>query len=71
MLNNCFNCLKPESKLLLNIANVDSFKDLEMQSLNIALNIGFKLKAVHKYVLALRSPINRQTKFEPIFELIK
>lgn len=71
MLNNCFNCLKPEGKLLLNIANVDSFKDLEMQSLNIALNIGFKLKAVHKYVLALRSPINRQTKFEPIFELIK
>ena len=42
-----------------------------MQSLNLALNIGFKLKAVHKYVLALRSPINRQTKFEPIFELIK
>lgn len=71
MLLNCFNCLKPEGKLLLNIANVESFKDLEIQSLNLAINIGFKLKAVHKYILAARSPINRQIKFEPIFELIK
>lgn len=71
MLLNCFNCLKLEGKLLLNIANVESFKDLEIQALNLAINIGFKLKAVHKYILAARSPINRQIKFEPIFELIK
>lgn len=71
MLYNCFECLKPDGKLLLNIANVETFKDLELQALNIALSLGFKLKCIHKYVLALRSPINRQTKFEPIFELIK
>lgn len=71
MLLNCFNCLKPEGKLLLNTANVESFKDLEIQSVNLAIAIGFKLKAIHKYILTARSPINRQVKFEPIFELIK
>ena len=65
-----YRCLKPNKKFILNINAIPEHKDLHYASLNIALNRGFKLVAIHKYLISSKNK-SVAGRFEPIFELEK
>ena len=64
LLDNAFYCLKPQGLCCINIANIDTFKDLEISLINQALSVGFKLKEIHKILL---TPRYGSAKFEPLY----
>jgi len=65
-LDNCMQCLKKDAILIVNIANVKSYKNIEDDFLMIAKEKGFKLIDIMKYNLSSLSH-NSKFKFEPIF----
>ena len=69
-LDNCMQCLKNDGILIINIANVKSYKNIEDDFLKLANIKGFKLINVMKYNLSSLSH-NSKFKYEPIFVLKK
>jgi 16S rRNA G966 N2-methylase RsmD len=65
-LDNCMQCLKKDAILIVNIANVKSYKNIEDDFLMIAKEKGFKLIDIMKYNLSSLSH-NSKFKFEPVF----
>ena len=66
-----YRVLKPGRKFILNINATPTNKSLHYDSLNVALDSGFKLIAVHKYNIFSRYNNTDRSKFEPVFELEK
>lgn len=64
-MQNCWYGLKPGRYMIINIANVSSFKDLEQETIRKAQEIGFVLEDT-KYMV-LSSVSGNGKKFEPIF----
>ena len=62
---NCKSCLKKDGKMLINIANVKTFKNLEEETVRISIELGFKLETILK--LRLSSLFNGGFKYEPVF----
>tara|TARA_R110001592_G_scaffold171950_1_gene410412 strand:- start:22 stop:1029 length:1008 start_codon:yes stop_codon:yes gene_type:complete len=62
---NCKSCLKKDGKMLINIANVKTFKNLEEETVRISIELGFKLETILK--LRLSSLFNGGFKHEPVF----
>lgn len=69
-LENCKQCLKNDGYLIINIANVKSYKNIEEDFLNIAKEKGFNLINIIKYNLSSLSH-NSKFKYEPIFVMKK
>lgn len=69
-LENCNKCLKHDGYLIINIANVKSYKNIEDDFLKIAKEKGFKLINIIKYSLSSLNH-NNKFKFEPIFIMNK
>jgi SAM-dependent methyltransferase len=69
-LENCYQCLKKDGFLIINIANVKSYKNIEEDFVNIAKLKGFKLINIMKYNLSSLSH-NDKFKFEPVFIMKK
>jgi DNA modification methylase len=69
-LENCMQCLKKDALLIINIANVKSYKNIEEDFLTIAKEKGFKLIDIMKYNLSSLSH-NNKFKFEPVFIMKK
>lgn len=63
---NCYNCLKLNGIMAINIANVKSYNNLEEDCVLVAKNIGFKLEKIIKYSLSSLNK-NKKYKYEPIF----
>lgn len=64
-ISNCKWGLKPEGKLILNIANTSKYKDVEAKVVEICTNVGFRMIA--RYNLTLSSVSGKGSKYEPIF----
>lgn len=64
-IRNCYECLKVNGFLLLNIANVKSHKNLEKDTIEICVQEKFILKDI--YYLALSNTVKGGFKYEPIF----
>lgn len=64
-----YNCLKHGGKFILNINATSNFNDLHYSAVNIAIDTGFKLDGIHKYMLESRNI--KGERFEPIFEFTK
>lgn len=64
-IQNIHALLKDSGTFALNIANVKTYKDLEVDSVRIAEECGFKLIRTHK--MALSSLMSSGFKYEPIF----
>ena len=62
---NCHYGLKPNKHMIINIANVKSFKDIEQHMIDTARSVGFEL--VDEWKLALSSMQKGGYKYEPIF----
>jgi hypothetical protein len=62
---NCHIGLKPNGKMMLNIANTPKHKDIESETIRVANEVGFKLDKTIK--LALSSVAGKGIKYEPIF----
>jgi hypothetical protein len=69
-LQNCFECLKDDGYLIINIANVKNYINLEEDFLKIAKQQGFELINIMKYSLSSLNH-NSKFKFEPVFVLRK
>jgi predicted RNA methylase len=69
-LENCKQCLKKDAILIVNIANVKSYKNLEEDFLIIAKDKGFELINIMKYNLSSLSH-NSKFKYEPVFIMKK
>tara|TARA_B100000945_G_scaffold207132_1_gene166694 strand:+ start:139 stop:1149 length:1011 start_codon:yes stop_codon:yes gene_type:complete len=65
---NCRSCLARNGHMIINIANVKTFKDLEAQTLKVCREEGFALKETLKLRL---SSINGGFKYEPVFVFAK
>ena len=61
---NCKECLSDKGHMIINIANVRTFKDLEEQTLRVCAEEGFVLKETLKLRL---SSIKGGFKYEPVF----
>jgi hypothetical protein len=73
-LRNCYIGLKPEGKLVINIANVKSYPDLEKDFVTLAEASGWKLVETLKLALSLMMGTRRKGeafKYEPIFVFSK
>lgn len=65
-LENCFHGLKNDGYLIINIANVKSYKNLESDFVDLASSVGFELDKILK--LSLSSMVRENKfKYEPIF----
>lgn len=70
LIDKAYNFLRPSTGILaLNVKNCKNCNDLEMATVNYALERGFILKRVHKYLMSSYS--NTRNNFEPIFEFLK
>lgn len=63
---NCYNGLKLNGVMAINIANVKSYNTLENDCVKLAEEIGFKLEKIIKYSLSSLNK-NNKYKYEPIF----
>lgn len=63
---NCYNVLKENKFMAINIANVKSFSDLEEQTVRVATEVGFEYVDKYYYLL---SSLSHKTdfKYEPVF----
>ena len=61
---NCRSCLKDDGLLMLNIANVKTYQNLETDTLRVAFQEGFKIEDI---LLLRLSSIMGGFKYEPIF----
>lgn len=62
---NCYDGLKPEKIMAINIANVRSFPNIEEETIRVAEEVGFTLEDTWK--LALSKLGGKGFKYEPIF----
>lgn len=69
-IKNCYNSLKDDGKLILNIANVKSFPNMEEMIVNQTIKNGFALIETHKLLLS-NGTFNKKNgklfKYEPVF----
>lgn len=73
-LENCLHGLKPEGKLVVNIANVSSYPTLETDFLATADKVGFNLQETLKYMMNRKPTADKVLdpfKYEPIFVFSK
>lgn len=63
---NCWQCLKPDGALAINIANVRSYPNIEEDTVKVATENGFVLCDTMKYLLSTMSK-KQLYKFEPVF----
>jgi len=68
-MQNCFSCLKNNRFMILNIANVKNFTNLETSVLKIAYDIGFVIDDI--LLLRLSSITKGGFKYEPVFVFLK
>ena len=64
-MQNCWYGLKQDGLMIINIANVSSFKDLEQETVKKAVEVGFELVDT-KYMI-LSSVSGKGKKHEPVF----
>ena len=66
---NCYHGLKDNKCMLINIANVKTYKNLEADTVKVANEVGFKLQRTLNYSLSNVNMTNKNDKFkyEPIF----
>ena len=64
---NCHKGLKPNGKMVINIANVKSYLTLEEDTVRVAEEIGFKLIDTWKLSLSSMPSDDNKFKYEPIF----
>jgi hypothetical protein len=64
-IKNCFYGLKENGYMIINIANVKSFQNLEEETIKLAKDVGFELKET--LYLTLSSIAGKGTKREPVF----
>lgn len=70
---NCYHGLKENKYMLINIANVKTYKNLEADTVKVAKEVGFHLETTLNYSLSNVNMANKNDKFkyEPIFVFIK
>ena len=64
---NCHFGLKPNGKMIINIANVKSFPNLEDETIRVAKEVGFFLADTWKLSLSSMPSDDSKFKYEPIF----
>ena len=64
---NCHFGLKPNGKMIINIANVKTFPNLESETIRVAKEVGFDLKETWKLSLSSMPSDDSKFKYEPIF----
>lgn len=75
----CHRALKPDGVLLINIANVETFKDLEKQTVKKAIECGFQLNHTMKIEFSImpgsgkknKNASNQGNRTEPLFVFTK
>ena len=71
-LENCYNGLKSDGVLAVNIANVKSYPTIEKDMVEVAESIGFKRNTTMRYALSLLSSDRAgKFKYEPIYIFTK
>jgi len=65
MINNCYQALKNDGYLIINIANVKTYEELEEDTFNTTIKNGFKHITTHQ--LRLSSISKGGFKYEPVF----
>jgi len=74
-LDNCWRGLKPDGKLIVNIANVKTYPTLEQDFVALATSNGWKLESTLQYALSpmmgTRKTRAAKFKYEPVFVLAK
>ena len=68
MIINCIDSLKNDGKILINIANVKTFKNLESETIRVCEQVGLKLE--NTLQLRLSNLYNGGFKHEPIFVFV-
>ena len=66
-MENCWVGLKPNCFMLINIANVKSYKNLEEDTIRIAKEIGFLHTDTYHYSLSSMPSNDDAYKYEPVF----
>ena len=66
-MKNCFYGLKPNGKMLINIANVKTYPNLEEDTVRTAKEVGFKYIGEWKLSLSAQPANDDRYKYEPIF----
>jgi spermidine synthase len=71
-LSNCYNGLKPDGILAVNIANVKTYPNIEEDMVEVAKAVGFVSNTIMRYALSsLSRNRSNKYKYEPIFIFTK